>query len=666
MAIESPRLDDKTYNDLVEEALKRIPRYTPEWTDHNASDPGVTLIELFAYMTDVMLYRLNRVPERHYVKLMELLGMKLAEPQAAKSRITMWLSAPQPVDIMIQEGTEVATPRTENEDSVVFSTDHNFTIRVAELDHVLTSMRTGNKARTYKPQDVKKAAQGFQGRGFNIFQDKPQPNDAVYFGFHRDMTDHIIGLDVKVDRAAGAGIDPNNPPYIWEALSNREPVEWTPCEVDYDGTRAFNVPGIIRLFMPKMVEGRIEQAEGFWLRCRLLRTRDDEPQYQESPYFQRLQVASWGGVINITHANIVRNEVLGRSDGSPGQKFNVQNTPVLERNEDEYLLVRMDGDREETWQEVEDFSNSQEDDRHYTFDSTSGEIRLGPSMPQRDGSVKSYGTIPPKRALLMMHQYRYGGGTRGNLQTGAINTLKTSIPYIQRVSNRQPAIGGLDAESVDDAKIRLPGHLRTLERAVTAADFEFLAQKGAPGRVARAFALPVAAETSSRVNIFLVPQVKDPHRIISPQELALAPDVQEMVHEYLDERRLLTTKLEILEPQYYWIRVKVRFRTSKHYKNDRVEKAVNDRLYQYLNPIIGGPNGTGWPFGRDLVASDIIARLQDIPGIDFIRSVDLYWIQYKTGSSTEIEEIEGPRELIETVRHGLIASERHDVQADNA
>ena len=243
MPFESPRLDDKTFDDLVQEALKRIPLYTPEWTDHNLSDPGVTLIELFAYMTDVMLYRLNRVPERHYVKMMELLGISLRPPQAAKSRITMWLAAPQPVDVAIQEGTEVATPRTEHEEAIIFSTDYSFAIKVCELTNIFTSTRVDNNRRQYTPQNVKQAEQGFTNKGFNIFQEKPTPGDAVYFGFRRDMTDHILGIDVTVDRAAGAGIDPNNPPYVWEVLSSISPSKWTPCEVDDDGTKAFNVPG---------------------------------------------------------------------------------------------------------------------------------------------------------------------------------------------------------------------------------------------------------------------------------------------------------------------------------------------------------------------------------------------------------------------------------------
>jgi predicted phage baseplate assembly protein len=82
MSLAAPKLDDRTFQQLVDEAKKKIPHYTKEWTDHNVSDPGVTLIELFAWMTETMLYRLNRVPDLHYVKFMEMFGITLKPPAA--------------------------------------------------------------------------------------------------------------------------------------------------------------------------------------------------------------------------------------------------------------------------------------------------------------------------------------------------------------------------------------------------------------------------------------------------------------------------------------------------------------------------------------------------------------------------------------------------------
>src|ERR1700716_957887 len=96
MALPIPNLDDRRFQDLVDDAKRLVQQRCPEWTDHNVSDPGVTLIETFAWMTDQVLYRLNRVPERNYIKFLELIGVRLFPPTAARVAITFWLSRPPP------------------------------------------------------------------------------------------------------------------------------------------------------------------------------------------------------------------------------------------------------------------------------------------------------------------------------------------------------------------------------------------------------------------------------------------------------------------------------------------------------------------------------------------------------------------------------------------
>src|SRR6516162_11714456 len=108
MPLVTPRLDDRRFQDIVDEAKSRIPLYCPEWTDHNVSDPGVTLIELFAWMTDMLLYRVNQVPDKNYIKFLELIGITLEAPRAATVPVTFYLSAAQPTEITIATGTEVA------------------------------------------------------------------------------------------------------------------------------------------------------------------------------------------------------------------------------------------------------------------------------------------------------------------------------------------------------------------------------------------------------------------------------------------------------------------------------------------------------------------------------------------------------------------------------
>ena len=108
-------LDDRTFQDLVDECILRIPRYCPEWTNYNPGDPGITLIELFAWLTDQMLLRFNQVPRRHYVAFLEMLGVRLQPPTPAHTDITFYLTAALPHRYQIATGTEVATLRTEAE-----------------------------------------------------------------------------------------------------------------------------------------------------------------------------------------------------------------------------------------------------------------------------------------------------------------------------------------------------------------------------------------------------------------------------------------------------------------------------------------------------------------------------------------------------------------------
>jgi predicted phage baseplate assembly protein len=94
MPITSPQLDDLTYDRTVEELLRRIPVYAPQWTDYNDSDPGVTLIQLFAYLAEQVGYRLNLVPEKNYIELLKLLGVELQPARAATTRLALLLSDP--------------------------------------------------------------------------------------------------------------------------------------------------------------------------------------------------------------------------------------------------------------------------------------------------------------------------------------------------------------------------------------------------------------------------------------------------------------------------------------------------------------------------------------------------------------------------------------------
>ena len=108
MPLAAPNLDDRTFAQIVAEAKTLIPRYTPEWTDFNESDPGITLVQLFAWMTDMLIYRLNRVPDRNYVEFLRLLGIELQPAQPASVELTFTLARNDLDSVMVPKGTQIA------------------------------------------------------------------------------------------------------------------------------------------------------------------------------------------------------------------------------------------------------------------------------------------------------------------------------------------------------------------------------------------------------------------------------------------------------------------------------------------------------------------------------------------------------------------------------
>jgi len=665
MGLVTPKLDDRQFQEIVDEAKSRIPHFCKEWTDHNVSDPGITLIELFAWMTDLLLYRLNQVPDLHYIKFLELLGIKLRETVPAKVPVTFWLSAPQPNPVLFPAGTEVASTQTETERSIVFSTDEDLLVQPPELVEVLarvSSSKSGKKR--YRELNLRRLETGFEG--IDVFTEVPEVDDALYFGFSNDLSKHILGFKFDFDPAGGAGIDPTIPPYEWEATTGKENGHWEQCEFESDTTRGMNSAGKIHIHLPKMGKYEVNNKAMYWVRVRIKDISPAEEQdgmrpYDKSPRLRQLSVASWGGTIPSTHAQQIKRELLGLSDGTPGQRFQTQFNPILKRIPGEILLSSAENEPPQEWEEVPDFAESELDSKHYTLDSVSGELRFGPAVRQQDGTIKLYGAIPPKGAKLVLQRYRYGGGEIGNVQAGILNTLKTAIPYIARVANREPAWGGLDAEPLESAKMRAPALLRSRDRAVTEADFEFLARQAMPAAIGRVKCLqPRPAEAGrvvpGQVYVLVIPRFSHQEGFISPEQLKPKEEDIEGLTAYLDERRLLTTRLDIRPPAYHWVSANVELSAAPSVEHSKLEEEVLSRLYHFLNPLTGGTRGEGWSFGRDLFVSDVYQCLQGIPGVLFIRNVDLH--QAKPGGEAQGDAVE----VVEVVAHGVIASGRHSVK----
>lgn len=670
MSLAKPKLDDRTFQQLVDEAKKRIPHYTKEWTDHNVSDPGVTLIELFAWMTETMLYRLNQVPDLHLIRMMEMLGIRLQEPISAELPVTFWLSAPQAQPVVLPGGTEVASTQTETAQSIIFTTNEDRLIAPPQLKGLLSRVAGGAPGtKRYKEHRWRENSADFGPNGEGIFSadGSPQPDDALYFGFDNDLSEHILGFEFDCNPAGGANVNPNLPPYVWEASTGEGQERWAVCDVDMDTTRALNGTGRIRIHLPKLGRYAVNQETLYWVRVRLRGLTDEDKtmgmsSYTKTPLVRKLSVASWGITANATHAELVKHEFIGRSDGSPNQQFRLQRTPILARSSDEQLIVHPDGEDRQFWQEVNDFGNSGFNDRHYTLDSLSGVLRFGPAVRQPDGTIKLYGAIPPRGANLFLQQYRTGGGTVGNVRAHVLNTLKTAIPFIAKVDNREPAFGGLDGESVEAAMMRMPQLLRTRERAVTEDDFEFLAMQGLPSHISRVKCIqprPMdlgGKAKAGEVYVLVIPRIFEAERLLTAEELAPSADLIGRLTDYLDQRRLLTVKMSVQSPNYRGVAVRVQLRPTPESNRVQLEQAILARLHRYLNPLTGGNEGKGWPFGRDLFISDVYQCLQGLPNIQFIRNVEMQ--ASPVAGSGDGKAVEA----LDVVEHGVIASGLHRVE----
>ena len=659
MRLPEIELDDRDFQDLVYEARRRIARACPEWTEHNVSDPGVTLIELFAWMTEMTIYRLNRVPDKLHVKLLELLGIRLDGPTAARTLLRFRLAAPasDPVTIDARR-TEVGTRRTANEEAVVFQVDEDFTIPALQAGAYV--LQRGGQ---YKDVGVADGTARPQGADQQPFAAPPQVGDALYLGFSEPIGRLIVRVEMEASQARGAGVNPDDPPLRWEVAQGDG--SWADCEVIEDLTGGFNYgSGTVELQLPE--DSAVQPVGGHrmhWLRCRIdAKSRSGTAaQFTQPPEIYAIGASAVGALLPAIHAAHVEGEVLGVSDGTPGQVFPLRFEPVLALQPGETLEVQdPETDDWSRWEHRESFVGSTEYDRHFAIDLVSGEVELGPAIRETDGGWTQYGAVPPKNALLRFTRYRYGGGRAGNVAEHTLTQLRTPIPGVAEVTNPQKAKGGVDSERLDSARERASLEIRSRYRAVTAEDFEFLAGE-ASREVARAVCKPPA--DGGPVQVHIVPRLDPADRMLAYDELVPSEEVLATVASYLDERRLIGTTVQLLPCRYRGLSVVVNLQASPMADVRRVEEDVAHALYTYLNPLVGGnPSGTGsgWPFGRALNQGELYGIVHAVDGVEFVKILRIYETDVITGeqaakpSGTHI--VLEPDELIASGTHIVKAS----------
>ena len=593
-----PRIDDRTEQDILSEALARIPRYTPEWTDYNPGDPGIALLELFSWMSEMLIYRLGRVPELNYLKFLELVGIELEPAQPAATILVFPVQSgfASPF-VTVPARTQVAAAEPDEAGPILFETERALTALTARLDAV-------QAYDGYAYSDVSTANAALEG--FLPFGQNANAGAALLLGFSGDSAlppsvELSLGFwpaaDRKVPPAApcGGGTVAAAAParLVWEFWAG---TEWRPMTLLADETLALTRSGLIRLRTPptaQAVKAAIGKPAGlrWWLRARL-----DEAAYETAPKLLGVRA----NAVRAEQAQSIALEVLGGSEGTPNQIFTLGSAPVLDGS----LAVTVDETGEAAaWQEVADFLGSGPRDPHFMLNRSTGEVRFGDG---RQGRIPAANPANPQ-ANIVAAAYRTGGGMRGNLAAGQIATMMGSVTGLDsgKVTNPVAAEGGTDEESLEAVMKRAPVALKARDRAVTAEDFEMLAAQAGPVR--RAKALPLYhphypdIEVPGTVTVLIVPDA--PGDAPTPSEALM-----QTVCAHLDARRLLTTELFVTAPPYVGVELRLDVVAEADADAAALTVAVEDAMRAYLHPLTGGRDGDGWPFGEPIRYGELYRR----------------------------------------------------------
>jgi predicted phage baseplate assembly protein len=643
MNLPVPNLDDRKFQDIVDEAKRLIPTYCPEWTNHNLTDPGVALIELFAWMTELSLFRLNQVPDAFYTHMLNMLGFERFPATAARTELVFWLVDIAGEPVVVPAGTQVGTvgevgpPR-------VFTTLLDLQIAQPVLKAALVS--PGPDVYT----DVWEALRVTDLAVVCFPRTPDSADDRFYLGFEQSLAGNAISMRMDAN-IEGIGVIPTKPPLRWEVWQGSG---WIPTTVYRDTTGGLNRDGEIVLLVPSAHEPLTLAGErAFWLRAKVLEPEPGQPTYRASPQIRNILVNSIGGSVIAEHSDFAPREIVGRSTGKPDQVFAVRNRPVLARSPGETVEVTDDGTTVE-WSEVPDFIGSSADDPHFMWNSSTGDIRFGPLIRYADGTTRQHGAVPREGALIAVTGYRFGGGSAGNVGAGTVTGLRTSLPYVDRVENIAPAIGGVDAETVGNAKLRAPQSLRAGARAVTVTDFERLASTADPS-IARVRCLP-PIETGKPIRLLLVPAIERPGETLQLDDFALSGDMIQRVSAHLEHRRILGTAIEIGTPFYQGVTIAALVAARPGRPTTLVRERALHALYRYLNPLIGGPNGTGWPFDADLNSANVFQLLEAIDGVERVEEVLFFEHDLRNH-----ERLGFGKELVKLSPDSLFLSANHQV-----
>jgi predicted phage baseplate assembly protein len=382
---------------------------------------------------------------------------------------------------------------------------------------------------------------------------------------------------------------------------------WSELESVVDETRALTLSGRVLLAgAPGHAVGPTDAR--YWLRCRLAAGGYDCP--------PRVRGVAANAVPARHATTVLAPRQLGTSRGGPVETFDLGEAPIVAGS----TLLRVtapDGTPDRPWREVAEWDETHADDRHYRLDAAAGTIRFG------DGRI---GRVPAAGLSIDVVRYAVGGGPSGNVPARRLVRVVGPSPAALDVVQPFPALGGSPPERLDRAHGRALDRLAAPARAVTAADLETLALETPGSPIARAATLPgrhpdhPCLPAPGVVTVVVLPRCGDPP--------APSPELLAEVRRYLGRRRPLTTELHVVGPDYVSLVVSATLRVRRPAGD--VAAAAQRALDRLFHPLSGGQDGKGWPLGRDVVESEVLAVLGAVPGVVFTRD-----LRFSTASGAE-------------------------------
>jgi predicted phage baseplate assembly protein len=660
MPLPKPALDNRDFDQLVAEGRGLIPRIAPDWTDHNASDPGITLLELFAWLAEQNIYRFDRPSAEALRAFARLVGIEPAAPAVARTVVSIRNANAAPVDLPAR----IQLASTEGE---LFETTAPVSVSPAALVEVATS----------RPFWIDVTANNAALTPFAAFGRRPRRGHAVYFGFDRalDEPDAMLALHFwtdawRADEATRAALMAEYDAMLdrmaqqcscelWKAATAESDWHrhyrvhtiweysaagglWRPLQDVTDETRALSLTGFVQFKAP--VDHQPAAPNGLhYVRCRILDGRFECPPNLVHVAFN---------AVPCEHALTRPERAVAVAPGHPSRVFWLGDAPVAAQS----TQVRLDngaGDVQTDWRECLEWDRIGPHDRAYRLDPERGEIQSGDGLRGE----------PLPAGYTIRASYRVGGGDAGNIPPKTLiampaNAVNTSLAptlgalaVALTVDQPVQAAGGAPAETLRATQARAFAQAARVDKAVTLADIEriALATPGVP--VARAHAvagmhpaLPCYTATGV-VSVILVPQcaLPAPH----PSRALL-----DAVRRYLDPRRLATSELHVMSPCYRRVAVYATLHLGCEVTPEAVEQLALAAIDGFFDPLHGGPDGVGWPIGRTVFRNEIIALLARINGVVRVTALGL-----RGPGDRE------PRcDNVELCAHDLVAPGRHRLQ----